>query len=159
MLNPVNHTRSRSDAERYKVEPYVLAADVSTHPMHMGRGGWTWYTGSAAWMYRLGLESIVGLRRHGRCFRVSPCVPASWEKFRVRWKHGATTYDVAVENPERRNRGVALVELDGARVDTSSIPLVDDGAVHRVRVLMGEPVPVTSTTRPEGAISESSRRA
>ena len=86
-------------------------------------------------------------------------MPASWEKFRVRWKHGATTYDVAVENPERRNRGVALVELDGARVDTSSIPLVDDGAVHRVRVLMGEPVPVTSTTRPEGAISESSRRA
>ncbi|MFI5372808.1 MAG: GH36-type glycosyl hydrolase domain-containing protein, partial [Candidatus Eisenbacteria bacterium] len=88
MLNPINHTRSPADVARYQVEPYVVAADVYTHPAHIGRGGWTWYTGSAAWMYRLGLESILGLRQRGRCFSVAPCVPASWGGFVVRWQHG-----------------------------------------------------------------------
>jgi cyclic beta-1,2-glucan synthetase len=138
MLNPINHGRTRADIERYKVEPYVIAADVYAHPAHMGRGGWTWYTGSAAWMYRLGLESILGLRRRGRSFSVSPCVPAPWEGFVVRWRYGRSDYEIAVENPERRNRGVAEAMLDGEPVDTRSIPLVDDGEPHRVRVVMGE---------------------
>jgi cyclic beta-1,2-glucan synthetase len=138
MLNPINHGRTRADIERYKVEPYVIAADVYAHPAHMGRGGWTWYTGSAAWMYRLGLESILGLRRRGRSFSVSPCVPAPWEGFVVRWRYGRSDYEIAVENPERRNRGVAEAMLDGEPIDTRSIPLVDDGEPHRVRVVMGE---------------------
>ncbi len=139
MLNPINHTRSRADVERYKVEPYVVAADVYTHPSHIGRGGWTWYTGSAAWMYRLGLESILGLRRRGACFRVAPCIPASWERFAMRWRHGRSVYEVTVENPGRKNRGVAEAVMDGAVVDAAAIPLVDDGRVHRLRILMGEP--------------------
>lgn len=138
MLNPINHTRTAADVERYKVEPYVVAADVYTHPAHIGRGGWTWYTGSAAWMYRLGLESILGLRRRGRSFAIAPCVPGSWDRFVVRWRHGQSRYEISVENPGRRNRGVAEAVLDGARVDARSIPLVDDGAVHRLRVVMGE---------------------
>src|SRR5207249_11150572 len=83
MLNPINHARTPGDVERYQVEPYVVAADVYTHPAHIGRGGWTWYTGSAAWMYRLGLESILGLRRRGRSFSVAPCIPGSWDRFMV----------------------------------------------------------------------------
>jgi cellobiose phosphorylase len=125
------------------VEPYVVAADVYTHPAHIGRGGWTWYTGSAAWMYRLGLESILGLRRRGRRFAVAPCIPGSWDGFHLRWRHGRTTYDITVENPGRRNRGVAEAWLDGAPADAGAIPLVDDGAVHRLRVVMGEPAPDT----------------
>jgi cyclic beta-1,2-glucan synthetase len=144
MLNPINRTRTPADVERYKVEPYVVAADVYTHPAHIGRGGWTWYTGSAAWMYRLGLESILGLRRRGRSFAVSPCVPSSWVRFVVRWRHGQSRYEITVENPGRRNRGVAEAVLDGARVDPQAIPLADDGAVHRVRVLLGDPAPKTS---------------
>ena len=141
MLNPINHTRTPADVDRYKVEPYVVAADVYTHPAHIGRGGWTWYTGSAAWMYRLGLESILGLRRRGRCFAIAPCVPGSWDGFVVRWRHGQSLYEISVENPGRRSRGVAEAVLDGARVDARAIPLVDDGAVHRLRVVMGDPTP------------------
>jgi cellobiose phosphorylase len=140
MLNPINHTRTPAGVERYKVEPYVIAADVYTHPAHIGRGGWTWYTGSAAWMYRLGLESILGLTLRGGCFAIAPCVPGSWDRFVVRWRHGKSLYEITVENPERRNRGVAEAVLDGARVDARAIPLVDDGAIRRLRVVMGEPV-------------------
>jgi cellobiose phosphorylase len=141
MLNPINHTRAPADVERYQVEPYVVAADVYTHPAHIGRGGWTWYTGSAAWMYRLGLESILGLRRRGGCFAIAPCVPRSWDRFGLRWRHGQSLYEIAVENPGRRNRGVAEAVLDGVRVEPQAIPLVDDGAHHRLRVVMGEPAP------------------
>jgi cyclic beta-1,2-glucan glucanotransferase len=139
MLNPINHTRTPADVERYQVEPYVVAADVYTHPAHIGRGGWTWYTGSAAWMYRLGLESILGLRRRGRSFAVAPCIPGSWEGFVVRWRHGRSRYEITVENPGRRNRGVAEAVLDGVQVNARAIPLVDDGAVHCLRVVIGEP--------------------
>jgi cyclic beta-1,2-glucan synthetase len=141
MLNPINHTRTPADVERYQVEPYVVPADVYTHPAHIGRGGWTWYTGSAAWMYRLGLESILGLRRRGRRFSIAPCIPGSWDGFSLRWRHGQSLYEITVENPGRRNRGVAEAVLDGAPVEPQAIPLIDDGAVHRLRVVMGEPAP------------------
>jgi len=152
MLNPINHTRTPADVERYQVEPYVVAADVYTHPAHIGRGGWTWYTGSAAWMYRLGLESILGLRRRGPRFAIAPCIPSSWDGFRLRWRHERSTYEIAVENPGRRNRGIATATLDDAPVDAAAIPLVDDGAVHRLRVVMGEPgaAPLPAA---EGAVS------
>jgi cyclic beta-1,2-glucan synthetase len=140
MLNPINHTRTPADIERYQVEPYVVAADIYAHPAHIGRGGWTWYTGSAAWMYRLGLESILGLRRRGRHFAIAPCIPGSWDEFHLRWRHNRTTYDITVENPGRRSRGVAKALLDGIAADSERIPLVDDGAVHRLHVVMGEPV-------------------
>jgi cyclic beta-1,2-glucan synthetase len=141
MLNPINHTRTPAEVARYQVEPYVVAADVYTHPAHLGRGGWTWYTGSAAWMYRIGLESILGLRRRGRSFAIAPCVPGTWNGFVVRWRHGRSLYEITVENPGHRNRGVAEAVLDGVRVNARAIPLVDDGAVHRLRVVMGEPAP------------------
>jgi len=120
----------------------------------IGRGGWTWYTGSAGWMYRLGLESILGLKHRGRSFAVSPCIPASWDGFLVRWRHGATLYEIAVENPKHRNRGVAEAWLDDARVDAQAIPLLDDGAEHRLRVVMGEPAPESSPVQAaRGALS------
>jgi cyclic beta-1,2-glucan synthetase len=140
MLNPVNHTRTPAGVERYMVEPYVVAADVYMHPAHIGRGGWTWYTGSAAWMYRLGLESILGLRRRGHCLSIAPCIPRSWEGFRVRWRYGNSVYEIRVQNPGQRNRGIAAAVLDGVRVESQAIPLVDDGATHRLEVTMGEPV-------------------
>jgi cyclic beta-1,2-glucan synthetase len=90
-------------------------------------------------MYRLGLESILGLRRRGPCFTIAPCVPAQWDGFVVRWRHGRSVYEITVENPEHRNRGVAEVLLDGGAADTRAIPLTDDGGVHHLRVVMGEP--------------------
>jgi cyclic beta-1,2-glucan synthetase len=137
LLNPVNHSRTRSGANRYRVEPYVVAADVYSVAPHVGRGGWTWYTGSAGWMYRAGLESILGLRRHGASFEVDPCVPASWPEYAITWRVGRTTYEIVVGNPDRVCRGVATAGMDGAPVDHRAIPLVDDGGVHRVRLVLG----------------------
>ncbi len=141
MVNPANHARTPAGVERYKAEPYVLAGDVYAHPAHAGRGGWTWYTGSAGWLYRAGLESILGLRRQGRTFAIDPCIPAAWPGFEVRWKLGASVYRIVVENPQRRCRGLAGVEVDGVAVDPGAVPLVDDGGVHRVRAVLGDATP------------------
>jgi cyclic beta-1,2-glucan synthetase len=138
MLNPVNHTRTPADVDRYKAEPYVMAGDVSAHNGHAGRAGWSWYTGSAAWMYRVGMESIVGLRRHGPTFEIDPCIPASWPGYEVAWQVGGTRYEISVSNPARLCRGVGVAVLDGMPVDASAIPLVDDGGTHEVRVVLGE---------------------
>jgi cyclic beta-1,2-glucan synthetase len=138
LLNPVNHARTAADVDRYKVEPYVVAGDVYAHPAHAGRGGWTWYTGSAGWMYRTGLESILGLRRHGAAFEIDPCVPSSWTEYRIDWRFGRTRYEITVLNPGRRCRGIAEAALDGLPVDPGAIALVDDGHDHRVRVVIGE---------------------
>jgi cyclic beta-1,2-glucan synthetase len=139
MLNPINHTRSAADVRRYRVEPYVVAADISAHPTQTGRGGWTWYTGSAGWLYRAGIESILGLRLRGSTFTLDPCIPASWPEYSLDWRRGSSRYHIRVENPQDRCRGVALAELDGERVDAAAIPLRDDGRSHDVRIVLGEP--------------------
>ncbi len=137
MLNPINHSRTASQVEQYMTEPYSVAGDVYDHPAHRGRGGWTWYTGSAGWMYRVGLEGILGLQRRGAFFTLNPCIPSSWPTYLIEWRFGKTHYRIVVENPERRCRGVASVELDGSPADPAAIPLEDDGRVHRVRVVLG----------------------
>jgi cyclic beta-1,2-glucan synthetase len=137
MLNPVNHTRTAADVARYQTEPYVIAGDVYGRAPHAGRGGWSWYTGSAGWMYRAGLESILGLRRRGATFIVDPCIPASWTEYQILWRFRETRYEIIVSNPDRRCRGVSKAELDGLAVNPSSIPLLDDGRVHHVRVVLG----------------------
>jgi cyclic beta-1,2-glucan synthetase len=138
MLNPINHSRTGGDAERYRTEPYVLAGDVYAHPAHPGRGGWTWYTGAAGWLYRTGLESLLGLRRQGATFTIDPCIPASWPEYTIVWRFGSARYEITVTNPEHRCRGVAEADLDGAPVDPTAIPLADDGGTHVVRVVLGE---------------------
>jgi cyclic beta-1,2-glucan synthetase len=139
ILNPINHARTRTDMHRYKVEPYVVAADVYAAPGHVGRGGWTWYTGSAGWMQRAGVESILGLRIEGGALRLDPCIPRSWPRFEITLRHGASRYEIVVENPQSVQRGVAAAELDGVKIAARplSIPLEDDGAVHRLQVRLG----------------------
>ena len=137
MLNPINHSRTASEVERYMAEPYAVAGDVYDHPAHRGRGGWTWYTGSAGWMYRVGVEGILGLQRRGACFTVDPCIPSSWPTYSIEWRFGTARYTIVVENPERRCGGVVRVELDGSPADPAAIPLSDDGRAHRVRVVLG----------------------
>jgi cyclic beta-1,2-glucan synthetase len=144
MLNPVNRARTVEDLERYKVEPYVVAADIYTHPLHVGRGGWTWYTGSAAWLYRLGLEHILGLRRRGRTFSIAPRIPSGWPAFSITWRCGATIIAISVENADPRAGSVGECLLDGAPADASAIPVPDDGQRHEVRVVMGVPARAAS---------------
>ena len=137
MLNPINHTRTIGDVARYKAEPYVVAGDVYARAPHSGRGGWSWYTGSAAWMYRAGLESILGLRRRGTTFSVDPCIPSLWPGYEITWRVHDTRYEISVSNPERRCRGVARAELDGQVINAAAIPYIDDSSVHHVRVVLG----------------------
>jgi len=139
MLNPINHARTRIDMYRYKVEPYVVAADIYAAPGHVGRGGWTWYTGAAGWMQRAGVESILGLRIEGSVLRLDPCIPKSWPRFEITLRHGGSRYEIVVENPQSVQRGVAAAELDGATITLRplAIPLKDDGAVHRLQVRLG----------------------
>jgi hypothetical protein len=131
--------------------PHELSGDVYSHPQHAGRGGWSWYTGAAAWLHRAGLESILGLRRQGSTFTVDPCIPTSWPEVRIAWRRGETRYDITVTNPHARCRGVASAELDGERVDPAAIPLRDDGGAHVLRVVMGEPERAKAEARRRGA--------
>ena len=139
MLNPINRSATPQDADRYKVEPYVVCADVYAAVPHVGRGGWTWYTGSAGWMYRVGLERILGFRLRGTALLLDPCIPKTWPHFELAFRHGASRYEIAVDNPHGVNRGVAIVEVDGETLSErpALIPLLDDGAMHRVRVALG----------------------
>jgi len=148
MLNPINHTRTAAEVGRYKTEPYVVAGDVYARAPHAGRGGWSWYTGSAAWMYRAGLESMLGLRRRGATFSVDPCIPSAWPEYDIVWRFLGTRYEITVSNPQRRCRGVVRAELDGLTVNSEAIPLVNDGRVHHVRVFMGDARDVDKTERP-----------
>ena len=139
ILNPINHSHTRAGIHRYKVEPYVACADVySMHP-HTGRGGWTWYTGSAGWMYRAGLEWVLGFRLRGETLLFDPCIPSSWPGYEVSFRYGSARYEVLVENPRRVSRGVTYLELDGRALPDNSrhIPLSDDGLTHRVRIVLG----------------------
>jgi cyclic beta-1,2-glucan synthetase len=113
MLNPINRALTRADVHRYKVEPYVVAADVYSVAPHAGRGGWTWYTGSAGWMYRAGLESILGFRLQGSRLLLAPCIPADWPGFEIIYRYRDTTYTIVVENPQRVGQGIAHADLDG----------------------------------------------
>jgi len=141
LLNPINHARTRTDMHRYKVEPYVVAADIYAAQGHVGRGGWTWYTGSAAWMQRAGVESILGLRIEGAVLRLDPCIPRAWPRFEVSLRRGAARYQIIVENPNGVQQGVASAELDGLAVTPRPlvIPYTDDGAAHHLHVRLGPP--------------------
>jgi cyclic beta-1,2-glucan synthetase len=137
MLNPVNHADMPEKTERYKVEPYVIAADIYSVPPHTGSGGWTWYTGSSGWMYRLGIEAILGISRVGKALKINPCIPRDWPGFKVDYRFGTAHYKISVENPDSVNRGIRQVLLDGNPLSNKLIPLVDDGQHHAVHVLMG----------------------
>ncbi|HKY30654.1 MAG TPA: glucoamylase family protein [Pyrinomonadaceae bacterium] len=138
LLNPINHASTRAGLHKYKVEPYAAAGDVYAVPPHTGRGGWTWYTGSASWMYRAGLESILGFKLRGDRLSIDPCIPRWWREFEIVYRRERTTYRIKVENPAAIHRGVASVELDGIIQAGSEIVLVDDNQTHTLRVVLGE---------------------
>ncbi len=113
LLNPINHARTPEETDRYKVEPYVVAADVYSVAPHVGRGGWTWYTGSAAWMYRAGIEGILGIRREGAFLVLEPCIPDSWPSFEAMVQVGTAQYDIRVDNFPDRGYDDTRATLDG----------------------------------------------
>jgi cyclic beta-1,2-glucan synthetase len=138
LLNPINHARSFEDAQRYKVEPYVVAADVYSVAPHVGRGGWTWYTGSAGWMYRAGIEGILGIQRAGAFVSMSPCIPASWPGFEATLALGSSHYDIRVNKDVERGVGVSQALLDGVVMacEGGKVALPLDGLSHSVVITL-----------------------
>ncbi len=137
LINPINHTGNHREYSRYKVEPYVMAADVyAVHP-HTGRGGWSWYTGSAGWMYRAGLEYILGFQKNGEILIIDPCIPGKWKEYSIKYKYMETMYDIRVKNPDSVNKGVIKISVDGVDYEGNMINLSNDGGTHYVEVLMG----------------------
>jgi cyclic beta-1,2-glucan synthetase len=132
LLNPLSHADTAADVATYRVEPYVVAADVYTAQGQAGRGGWTWYTGSASWMYRVGLEALLGVRRRGGQLEVVPRVPEEWDHFVIEYRHGSSRHEIRVESPARVGREGGIHSVDGGAWREAPIALRDDGERHTV---------------------------
>ena len=133
MINPINHARSPEEVARYKVEPYVIAADVYALSPHIGRGGWTWYTGSAGWMYRLIVESLLGLRLETDKLYIEPCIPSDWVSFKIHYRYRETIYRITITQLHEGNTKLTII-VDGAECQDKFIRLVDDRQEHLAEV-------------------------
>lgn len=136
MINPLKRTATKEDMEKYMVEPYALASDIYTEPPYVGRGGWTWYTGSAATLYFVFIEEILGIKVRGHRLTIDPCLPHTWDKTRVTFHHGQATYDITLLNPHKKSQGVKEIELDGQKIAGKEINLSTDEKNHFVTVLL-----------------------
>jgi cyclic beta-1,2-glucan synthetase len=137
LLNPVTHSLTLDDANRYVVEPYVVAADIYSRPPFVGHGGWTWYTGSSGWLYRLGTEAILGFKLLGDHFTIDPCIPDDWDGFHMTYTKNNTEFSIEVRNPNHVEKGVKEILLDGEKIDNKKIPILDDSSKHKVIVVLG----------------------
>jgi cyclic beta-1,2-glucan synthetase len=137
LLNPILHGDTTEKTEKYRVEPYVVAADVYSVAPHVGRGGWSWYTGSASWMYRLGIERLLGLKRKGNRLEFAPRIPDDWRGYEVTYRDGETVYSISVHNPQGVNGEVAQIKLDGHIVSEDHLILQNDGIHHEVHIELG----------------------
>jgi cyclic beta-1,2-glucan synthetase len=146
LMNPVELSRSPEEVERYRGEPYVVAADVSSAPGKIGRCGWTWYSGSAAWMYRVWIEDVLGFQLRAETLTLKPVVPESWPGFEIAFRHRSARYEIAVTADG--DHAALEVGLDGRILDGNGIPLADDGVTHRVTVRMPKRPPLPAATEP-----------
>lgn len=140
MINPINHSLNTKEANIYKVEPYVIAADVYSNTSHLGRGGWTWYTGSASWAYKIGIESILGFKKSGDTLTINPKINSSWDRFEINYRYMNTNYIITVINKDHVSTGRIEIKVDGKVVKDNLINLVDDKKEHKVEVIMKEDV-------------------
>jgi cyclic beta-1,2-glucan synthetase len=138
LLNPIFHSDSKEKADVYRVEPYVICSDIYSKPPYLNRGGWTWYTGAAAWMYRFGLTALLGFKKTGDSLHIDPVIPPTWDGFEITYQFGETSYQIKVSNPAHISHNVERVKLDGKILDPKGISLVNDGQEHTVEVMMGD---------------------
>ena len=143
-INPIYRSSDVDEVKRYRVEPYAIAADIYSAPGHVGRGGWTWYTGAAGWMYRVTLEHILGIKREGAHLRIEPCVPAGWPRYRVTLRTSGAEYVIDVENSETSGSGVVSLTLDDQAVDDGRILIAPNSGRHVVRVVVGHAAPAAA---------------
>jgi cyclic beta-1,2-glucan synthetase len=136
-MNPIEHSSDLEKARHYGVEPYVVAADVYRLTGKVGQGGWSWYTGSAAWMYRAWVEEVLGLKRRANSLIIDPVIPKTWEGFSARIRFGSSEYRIVVENPDRVSKGVVSVHLNDELLDCNIVPIERLGGEYQILVTMG----------------------
>lgn len=136
IINPIEHTRTKESTNKYKVEPYVVSADVYSSKNLAGRGGWTWYTGSSGWLYTAGIEYILGLKINNNYLSVNPCISKDWKEYKINYKYKNTIYHINVKNPEGKNTGVTKVYCNGNENFEKKIRLIDDGEIYNIEVIM-----------------------
>jgi len=140
MINPAHRTSTRTGMSAYKVEPYAVAADIYAESPHARRGGWTWYTGAAGWLYRAGTEFILGLRVEDNILHLKPCLPPEWRNAKIHYRYRTSMYHITIKSPLGTNQDVVGIELDGVHQTDLQIAMQDDGGVHAVTVLLGSPL-------------------
>jgi cellobiose phosphorylase len=134
LLNPINHSSTEKQSATYKIEPYVVAGDVYSVAPHIGRGGWSWYTGSASWMYRAAIEYLLGFRLEGDRLQINPCLPENWTEFKMFYKRGTTSFNIHVVIQKSDLSAPRTIEVDGVKLESNEIRLVEDGKTHEIRV-------------------------
>ena len=136
MINPIEHSRTKEAANKYKVEPYVISADVYTQKNLAGRGGWTWYTGSSSWMYEAGIKYLLGLHIENGYLSIQPCIPSDWKEYSIKYKHGNSVYNIHVSNPNGKNNTVESFKVTGQEIQDKKIELDSKGGVYNIEIFM-----------------------
>ena len=136
MINPIEHTKTKEDAKRFKLEPYVMEADIYSNRDLLGRGGWNWYTGSSSWYLKAILEYILGLKIENGYLKIEPCISKDWKEYEIRYKHKTSVYNILVKNENSQNTGVKRFLLNGVEIKDKKIPLKDDGIIYNIKIFM-----------------------
>lgn len=136
MINPIEHARTKDAAKKYKVEPYVIAADIYGEGNLAGRGGWTWYTGSSSWFYKAGIEYILGIKIKNNMLKIEPCIPKEWKEFSARYKFGRSIYNITVKNPTEKNTEVKKMIVNGEEIPGKVMRIIDDGKINEIEIQM-----------------------
>lgn len=137
IVNPVEHAKTKEQVWRYKVEPYVIAADVYGCGNLLGRGGWTWYTGSASWFYKAGIEYILGLKIEEGILSIKPCIPKEWKEYKIRYEYKTSVYNITVKNPNESEENVVKeFYVDGQKIEEKRVKLIDNGRIYEIEVVL-----------------------
>ena len=136
MINPIEHSRTKEAAKKYRVEPYIIPADIYGANNLVGRGGWTWYTGSSSWFYKAGVEHILGLKIENGVLRITPCIPGGWKEYSIRYRHGTSIYNIKVNNPKNKVTGVEKFILNGREIEEKEVKLEDNGEIYNIEIEM-----------------------
>ena len=136
MINPIEHSRTREAVNKYKVEPYVISADIYGANNLSGRGGWTWYTGSASWYYKVGVEYILGLKIKKKKLSIEPCIPKNWKEFKMKYKFEDNVYNITVKNPNSKNTGITQFLLNGEIQNEKVITLSGKDKINNIEIIM-----------------------
>lgn len=136
MIIPIEHTKTKESCIKYKVEPYVISADIYGWGNLVGRGGWTWYTGAASWFYKAGIEYILGIKIKNNILNIEPCIPKDWDNITIKYKYGRSIYNIKIKNPNRRNTGIRYFKINGEEIKEKEIKLIDDGKIYDLEIEM-----------------------